>query len=78
MRNVAVYALVMNKRMNGSAMLRAWIGERRHNYVAKLLNVEPSHLSHWVCGRRSPNLSNACLIEQLTDGAVPVAAWSKK
>ena len=59
----------------GSALLRGWIGDRPHAYVAELLGVAPSHLSHWLNGRRTPNLTYACAIDELTDGAVPPKSW---
>jgi hypothetical protein len=35
-------------------------------------------ISRWVNGDRGPGLVNALLLERLTDGAVPAAAWAKK
>jgi hypothetical protein len=62
----------------GSAYLGAWLDEsgRKAVWVADRLGVDPSLVSHWLAGRRSPSTEQAAALQALSSGLVPEASWS--
>lgn len=61
------------------SMLRAWIAldpkHRKQSAIARRLGVKPPTVWAWLAEHSRPEGSLRELLEVLTDGAVPAAAW---
>lgn len=64
--------------MRGPQLLKAWRegANRKQTECAALVGVKQSTWSDWEAGRKSPQIKYAGRIEELSDGAVPVMAWT--
>ena len=68
----------MDKAKSGPQLLAEWIdsGGRKQGWVADQIDVGPQALTKWLKGERSPQIVYRAALARLTEGAVPVAAWS--
>lgn len=63
--------------MNGSR-LKEWrvAAGLTQTALAENLGVRPATLSEWESGARAPGRDHAVLLEDATEGAVPLESWS--
>ena len=66
-------------RKNERSPLSRWIDAQSltRDEAARLLDITRPHIDRLCRGDRRPSLPLALKIERVTDGAVPVDAWSK-
>jgi len=74
----------MVKRSFGTTLLGAYVGRLSatapsgmpvKKLFASAVGLSQTELSHFLAGRRAPNLQQAVAIGDATAGAVPVRAW---
>ena len=63
---------------DGATACRAWLQAegRKSLWLAGVLGVDPTLVSHWLAGRRQPPPAAAEAIEGLSKGLVTGAAWN--
>lgn len=66
--------------MNGPQLLKDWrlAADITQTAAAEKLGVRPATWSEWESGARQPGRDHAVLLENLTEGAVPLESWSKE
>lgn len=63
----------------GNELLRAYLddnGEGQTAFAARA-GVASSSLSEWMHDKSAPDIYSAKLIEDATEGAVPIASWAR-
>lgn len=65
----------MGGMQSGPDALTQWMARRSVNQrqAADIIGIDFTMLNHYICGRRSPSLDTAVLIEEKT--GIPVKAW---
>lgn len=65
--------------MNGPHLLKSWrtAAGITQTAAAEKLGVRPATWSEWESGQRGAGRDHAVMLENLTDGAVPLESWSK-
>ena len=63
----------------GSRLLKLWRAEVKlsQHDVAQRLGIRESIVSHFECGRRTPNLDLLMAIEDMTGGSVVARMWTE-
>ena len=63
--------------MKGAEMLKQFLDVNGITGVAfaRAAGIDPTAISHYLSGRRTPDLSSAAKIERQTCGKIPASAW---
>lgn len=63
--------------MKGAELLRGFLAATGITGAAfaAAIGVDPSAVSHYLAGRRKPDLSTAARIERQTCGTIPASTW---